>query len=480
MNPLTINELGEVIRKVRKERGLRLNDLADENISQATISNIERGVPHVHSDKVQYLLEKLEIQDKLPELLMGEQQELQDIQFRLLTVESQIKVEQYEQALKQLEELALDDDHPYAAEVTYWKGRIFFEQGKLKRAERTLYQAIRLAGLSPYGNKSNVEALSFNELSICSFFQNNMEEALRFANSGLDAFEKTGENQEIKHILIRNKALYLERMDRLTEGLKVVQDHWHLLSQMKQAGNVLGFYWVRAEMLRRSGLWEEAEKYAREGLKLAQLNFNYDSMFDQWTLLGSIYMATKEWNKSEACFNVAASIRVKLTFKRKVAMTYTRLGILYLRQEKWKKAKEFLEKAIKYAEKHNDSANLIDALLASGDLYLAQDKAKDAIPYLQHAAKLARKHKYKQKEYKAWFRLARAWKETDEQEFIICTRNMYEVQEELEPKEAENLKGLGKVFLMFTLLYWACMGQHRLLPSLRQSLLTNFLGGFNS
>ncbi len=43
MSTLDINELGEVIRKVRKERGLRLNDLADDNISQATISNIERG-----------------------------------------------------------------------------------------------------------------------------------------------------------------------------------------------------------------------------------------------------------------------------------------------------------------------------------------------------------------------------------------------------------------------------------------------------
>ncbi len=68
MSPFTINGLGEVIRKIRKQRGLRLNDLNDENISQATISNIERGLPpHIHTNKVQYLLEKLEIQNKLPE-----------------------------------------------------------------------------------------------------------------------------------------------------------------------------------------------------------------------------------------------------------------------------------------------------------------------------------------------------------------------------------------------------------------------------
>lgn len=42
-----VNEVGSIIRKVRRERGLRLEDLADENIFPATISNIERGVSHV-------------------------------------------------------------------------------------------------------------------------------------------------------------------------------------------------------------------------------------------------------------------------------------------------------------------------------------------------------------------------------------------------------------------------------------------------
>jgi cytoskeletal protein RodZ len=46
-----IQELGEIIRKIRKQRGLRLEDLADDNISVATISNVERGVPHVSMEK---------------------------------------------------------------------------------------------------------------------------------------------------------------------------------------------------------------------------------------------------------------------------------------------------------------------------------------------------------------------------------------------------------------------------------------------
>lgn len=47
-----LTEIGHIIRMVRKSRGLRLEDLADENISPATISNVERGVAHVKQEKV--------------------------------------------------------------------------------------------------------------------------------------------------------------------------------------------------------------------------------------------------------------------------------------------------------------------------------------------------------------------------------------------------------------------------------------------
>lgn len=37
-------QIGELLRKRRKELGLRLEDLADDFISPSTISNIERGL----------------------------------------------------------------------------------------------------------------------------------------------------------------------------------------------------------------------------------------------------------------------------------------------------------------------------------------------------------------------------------------------------------------------------------------------------
>ncbi|WP_147675152.1 helix-turn-helix domain-containing protein [Numidum massiliense] len=41
LDPIT---LGSLIRKRRKDMGFTLNDLANDNVSVPTISNIERGI----------------------------------------------------------------------------------------------------------------------------------------------------------------------------------------------------------------------------------------------------------------------------------------------------------------------------------------------------------------------------------------------------------------------------------------------------
>ena len=54
-------QIGELLRKRRKELGLRLEDLADDFISPSTISNIERGITYVNEEKVRYIAEKLNV-----------------------------------------------------------------------------------------------------------------------------------------------------------------------------------------------------------------------------------------------------------------------------------------------------------------------------------------------------------------------------------------------------------------------------------
>ncbi|SMO71189.1 tetratricopeptide repeat protein [Melghirimyces algeriensis] len=439
---LEIHEIGEVIRKVRKERGFRLEDLADDNISPATISNIERGVPHVNMDKTKYLLKKLDLDlDNLPNLMVNEQQELEETKFELFKIETLLGINDRDSAYKKLKELNLEDSHPYAAIAYYLKGKLLISKKNWKRAERALFNAIRLASQSSHCQDHNVEADAFNQLGIASFRQNNIVQALKYTENGLDAFLE-GENTTLQYLLKRNQALYLEKLGRLGEAMQVVQEVWEHLHQIEEIDIILSFYWLRADLLRRSGMLQESIQYAKDGLELARLNQKYHSMFDLWTVLGSVYMQQKQWNKAESCFDMALKLTGQFSDQDKFSTTYARLGILYMHQSKWDEAHQVIQKAISISEKLNIAPRLTYALQVMGDYYRKQKKYTNATEYYQKALDLSKKYDYKETEYQTLFRLSQCYEKTDEAKFHESLREMYKVQQDLQREEGTTFEEL--------------------------------------
>ncbi|MBO2534086.1 MAG: hypothetical protein CW342_14650 [Thermoactinomycetaceae bacterium] len=430
LNPLELKEVGEIIRKVRKERGLRLEDLADDQISPATISNIERGVPHVRPDKVTYLLKKLDIPlDKLPEIINGEQRELEDLRLRLLIVETLSDVGQNDEALEQLESLGIEDSHLLAPAAYFLRGKILFRKKKWRQAERAFTNGIRLSEHHPHGDRSNMLSTCYLMLGLCSYHQNNLEKALEYTENGINTFHPDGERPYTIYTLLRNKAIYLERMGRVVEGLKVVEQVWEDLPKIPQMETCLSLYWLKAELLRRSGVLDDAMEVCMEGLHIARINKEYGSLFDLWMVLGSIYMEKGEWEKAEACFRLTMGIRSDEIREDRIAATYTQLGLLYMHQKKWEESKKFLSKAIQCGEEGNDVRYLIAALISMGDFYRIQDRIDDAIPLYRRVTELSKKFNFREREYEAWYRLAQCYEKKDEKEFQRCTVNMYKVQE---------------------------------------------------
>ncbi|MFC4077041.1 tetratricopeptide repeat protein [Salinithrix halophila] len=431
MNQLNIHEIGEIIRKIRKERGFRLEDLADVNISPATISNIERGVAHVKQDKLIYLLEKLDISmDMLPQILQREQQEQKDLKFRLTAAESLERMGQSEQALVLLNDMELADNHLYAPTWHWLRGGCYLFLRKLQKAERELSTAVRLSSQNQPTKTDNIEAYSFSDLSLVSYYQNDLQQAIYYVERGLEAYTPEGGRKVVKYLLLRNKAIYLERLGRIVEALTVVQDVWNELAQIEQEETVLTFYWLRAELLRKSGSLEEAIQYAQEGIDRAGLNYDYKMTFDLWSVLGSIYTTQQDWEKAETCFNIAMGIPKKLVSENRFIRNLIHLGRLYMEQKKWDQAEQQLTLSIREAEKSDSAAYLTDALLAAGKLYYLQGETEKAIPHYRRAAEIAQRRRYKEKEYQAWYHLAKCWRENNEQEFRHCTENMYRVQDE--------------------------------------------------
>ncbi|MFC4076317.1 tetratricopeptide repeat protein [Salinithrix halophila] len=421
---------------MRKSRGLRLEDLADEGISPATISNIERGIAHVNSSKVYYLVQKLGLNmSEIPSILMEQEEELKDLKLTLDSIEAIISMGKYDEAMTKLEEIKIEDHHPYSAILHYIKGKCYAGMKKWNRAERSFSMAISLANQNR--DQENIEAASFAELGLCCYRQNEIEKALEFTESGLDAFQESGGRGYVKYVLLRNKAVYLERLGRVNEGLRVIQEAWDQIDQIDESATVLNLYSARAELLRMAGQNEEAIKYAQEGLELSRRNKNYQCMFDMWTIMGSVYTSEVQWEKAERCFYTALASQGLLESEKALTDTYVWLGILYTEQKKWAKAKTYLEKAVTNAEAHNDAPKLTYALRIMGDYFKQQGKKDEAIPYYQKALKLARSYGYKKNQSQILFRLSQCYQETDRQEFEKCLLNMYEVQLETKNREAD-------------------------------------------
>lgn len=440
MKLFDIQEIGGIIRKIRKERGLRLEDLADDNISTATISNVERGVAHVKIEKVYYILEKLGVpMEQLPEFLLREREDQGQLKFRLTLIESMNRLGQSESALSLLEKTPIPDDHLYASQFYWLKGTCYLHQRKLNKAEREFFTAIRLANKNETAKIDNIEAYSFNDLSRCSYSNNDLRQSLQYADSGLDAFSPAGERPWVKYFLLRNKAIYLERLGRIVESLQLVQDVWEELPQVEPIATRLSFYWLRAELLRRSHDYENAKKFALKGIQLAGINQHYDGALALWSVLGSIHTAREKWEKEENCFKIALGLPRDRVDEKSFLRACTQLGILYTRQEKWSQAEDNLTQAIQNAKRVEDYVDQMDASLALGRLFFQQNRREEAISCYRQVVDLAQKYNVGEKENEAWHELARCWEGVDEKEFQQCTVNMFKVQERLNQRKAGDL-----------------------------------------
>lgn len=437
MNTLEVYDIGEIIRKVRKERGLRLEDLADENISPATISNVERGVPHVGHEKALYLIRKLGIElSQVPEILHGQQLELKQLQKILFQMECLCDGGDPDQAVKKLDKLELENSHPYAAYYFYIKGKSHCRLQNWTKAERALFHAVRLGSQT----ETNIEACAFAELSLVCYYQNDLETALKYANSGIDAFLDNGNRPHIIYTLKRNQAIYLERQGRLGEAIGVVHEMWDSLPQMEQVETKLTFYWLRAELARRTGNYDEAVQYAEEGMEIARFNYQHSSMFDLWIVLASVYMELKEWEQAESCFEMALNLKERVIGgeKDRFITAYAHLGLLYMKLDRNEEAHQMLKEAVLLGQKFNDLPRLTYALQLMGDFYYKQSQIQDAIAYYQQGLEIARKHQLKKREYEALLHLAQCFEDVDEKEFHKLTRNMYSVLVDLK-SEGVNL-----------------------------------------
>jgi tetratricopeptide (TPR) repeat protein len=434
MPELDLIQIGSIIRKVRKGKGLRLEDLADENISPATVSNIERGVPHVNAEKVMYLLKKLGLSlEQIPELLVGEDEKAEHLYLQLFSLESQIGYVDTQQILQVLNKIEVEDDHPYAPYIHYIRGRCLIQQSQFSKAERSLFNAIRLSSRG-LNKKRNFEALSFNELGICYYHQGDLNQALHFTESAADAYEENGERPQLKFTIALNQATYLEKMGRLGEAMQIVQNMWEHIDRM-EISPALHLYELQSNLLKRMKVYDQAIKFAKDGIEKARLNGKVDFLFNFWTILGNIYLYKKDWEKAETCLLTALNLENYSSINVLVP-AYTMLGLVYINKQASQKAEEILNKAVNLSEKATITPRFF-ALLVMADHLRKQERIEESIHFYNKALELTRNCRNKVLEYKVLFRLTSLKKDQNKEEFVYYLENMYEVAVTLEGHSEE-------------------------------------------
>jgi transcriptional regulator with XRE-family HTH domain len=130
------------LKLFRKNKGLRLGDLADENLSPSSISNVEKG-NHVRKDTLEAYFSKLESfglkRDSILDLIKKEKKMSEQSKLKFMLLESKIDLDLLSKVMSEIRELENKSEVPkefvfylrakYYQKKTKWsQAKIYFEK----------------------------------------------------------------------------------------------------------------------------------------------------------------------------------------------------------------------------------------------------------------------------------------------------------------------------------------------------------------
>lgn len=390
--PLDHENAGKVIRKRRKELGLRQSDLVDDVVKLHSIRKAEKGEV-VNDDIYMRICEKLDIDlQQLLETYEDECDKEERLRFLLFAIEHDIDLVGPEEGLEQLRNIEIAKDSPLQTFVYFLKGKCYDRKTQWKKAQAQYMKTLSLLNQFPELEDSNLKASTYNELGRCCYYQNNLEQALNYIEKGLESYNKNGERDYIIYHLMISKTIYLEKMSRNEDAFRTLEFLWDHIGEIDSMEIRLSMYEVHSVLLAKQELYEKAAQAATRGIQLARIDQNVDRSFELWTALGESYKNRGDFFKAEICFRTALKLEKKIRKKNMLVSTYTQLGMLYLKSKKISSAQSALLKAVQIGQKTNDALKYCNALVALGDCYMKQGKDLDARSCFQQALSFAEKH----------------------------------------------------------------------------------------
>lgn len=430
-------ELGETIRSYRKERGLRLEDLADDQISVSTISNIERGYSHVKEEKVQYLLQKLGIDFHQLNLLENKQKQKDDlIALEMKAVETLIASGNQRRAWDWLKKNRLPETHALAPKYHFVKGKYYVSLKEYEKSLVEFQEVLRLLKGTHVHHPLELEC--YREISQSLYSIGNFEQSLEMADKGLEWLQESefhAKKTDAEITLAGIRSLSLIELKRMNEAYHYFSTFWKDLTIIRSSQLIIQLYIGKSQLSCSLGLKKEAVYLLEEAIKWCASNGEHELGCQCWMHLAKLYYEQEQQEFAEIGYQTVLALEEKLKDRSLILQAYLDFGEFFLQEERFEESKEKLDQAIFLAKRWNDDSSLIRAYLYLGDLSRKEQKLEQALQHYEQAKQLAQRTAVLEDQYLVVQRLAKIFKlMKNEQKFMCTLVEMFDLEQKVAQK----------------------------------------------
>ncbi|WP_054951336.1 tetratricopeptide repeat protein [Numidum massiliense] len=389
-------ELGNIIRKKRKELGLTLNDLAGDNISVPTISNIERGITHnVSDEKITYLLDQLGLDEQtIAKMKQSGAVEKEHVELELVNIAHLVELKLFDLARERIMALEkqdiIDENAHFSAHLQLTKANLYLYRQHWDRTERILKKVVRLVKECAIDAKTNIEAEAYYLWGQIVFYRDqDTEQALRYSDWALDAFHLGGDKPYLEGRINYNIGVYHYRAEAYAPALKYISKAKKISEQTNDMRTLAMTFYMEGNILKKQEMYQEAIPFFKKAINVSRTLYpNNDLACHLYINMGDNYYCAEQYEEAIRYYKIVRELCHVTKDQQMMAHVYRSYGEVYLATGDYDRAALCADKALDLMKKVPSPFDRFRLLLLCANTALCQ-KSEKTVDYCQEGIRLA-------------------------------------------------------------------------------------------
>lgn len=232
--------------------------------------------------------------------------------------------------------------------------------------------------------------VSYNNLGLASYYQNDYEQALIYYFKAKALAEKL-HNRSKQAVILNNlglvyddKADYSKALEYYLATLKIVDETGGNKKQLASTLNNIGLIY---QSLKK---YDEALEYHSRSLKIKEELGNRKATGSSLHNIGLVYKLKGEYDKSLEYYAKALEIRRESNDLSGTAMTLNNIGSVYESKKEYERAFPYFVEALKVRKDLKDKYNNCISIYSLGSNYCNRKKYNEGLAYINEALSMAK------------------------------------------------------------------------------------------